>query len=150
MLIEPKYAVGVTSPELSKTQFPGARTAISGHRYYSPSMGRFINRDPIEEKGGLNLYAFCGNSGVNAWDYLGNSFSMAPVYADGGTRGIEQDVGMSSTTSRNCWGMRVWRRCNPTRSSPSSISSRRTLGAIPASVIGHETAVVVRYWRMAR
>ncbi len=42
-----------------------------GLRYYSPSVGRFVNRDPIEESGGLNLYGFCGNSGVNFWDLLG-------------------------------------------------------------------------------
>lgn len=29
------------------------------------------SRDPIEEEGGLNLYGFVGNDGVNAWDYLG-------------------------------------------------------------------------------
>ena len=28
-------------------------------------------RDPIEEEGGLNLYGFVGNNGVNQWDYLG-------------------------------------------------------------------------------
>ena len=42
-----------------------------GLRYYSPSLGRFITRDPIEEKGGLNLYAFCGNDAVNGIDYKG-------------------------------------------------------------------------------
>ncbi len=42
-----------------------------GLRYYHPRLGRFINRDPIEEQGGINLYAFCGNDGVNCWDYLG-------------------------------------------------------------------------------
>lgn len=42
-----------------------------GLRYYNPSLGRFINRDPKEEGGGLNLYAFCLNNAVNAWDYLG-------------------------------------------------------------------------------
>ena len=45
-----------------------------GQRYYSPGLGRFINRDPIEEAGGLNLYGFCGNDGVNGIDYLGNSW----------------------------------------------------------------------------
>ena len=44
---------------------------VYGYRYYSPSMGRFLNRDPIEELGGLNLYAFVGNDPVNRWDYLG-------------------------------------------------------------------------------
>ena len=42
-----------------------------GHRYYEPRQGRFINRDPIGEFGGLNLYGFVGNSPVNRVDYLG-------------------------------------------------------------------------------
>jgi uncharacterized protein RhaS with RHS repeats len=42
-------------------------------RYYSAKLGRFLNQDPIEEAGGINLYAFCGNDGVNRWDMLGNS-----------------------------------------------------------------------------
>ncbi len=32
------------------------------YRYYSPRMGRWINRDPIEEEGGVNLYANCQNN----------------------------------------------------------------------------------------
>ena len=42
-----------------------------GYRYYHPQTGRWINRDPIEEAGGLNLYGFVNNDGVNFWDYLG-------------------------------------------------------------------------------
>ena len=42
-----------------------------GYRYYSPSLGRWLSKDPIEEDGGLNLYAFAENNGVNAVDYLG-------------------------------------------------------------------------------
>ena len=34
----------------------------------------FLNRYPIEEAGGLNLYAFVGNDPVNRWDYLGLDF----------------------------------------------------------------------------
>jgi RHS repeat-associated protein len=42
-----------------------------GLRYYIPKHGRFINRDPIEEAGGNNLFAFVGNSPTNGWDMLG-------------------------------------------------------------------------------
>ena len=45
-----------------------------GKRYYNPSQGRFINRDPIGETGGNNLYGFCGNDGVDRSDFLGNSW----------------------------------------------------------------------------
>ena len=41
------------------------------YRHYSPSDGRWLSRDPIQEQGGLNLYAFVGNSGVNNVDFLG-------------------------------------------------------------------------------
>ncbi len=42
-----------------------------GFRYYEPLTGRWLNRDPIEERGGINLYAFVGNDGVGRWDLLG-------------------------------------------------------------------------------
>jgi RHS repeat-associated protein len=41
------------------------------HRFYDPSTGRFINRDPIEEQGGLNLYGMVGNDPINHIDPLG-------------------------------------------------------------------------------
>ena len=44
------------------------------YRYYSPELGRWISRDPIEEEGGVNLYAMVGNNPVNRWDHLGFSF----------------------------------------------------------------------------
>ncbi|MBD3297262.1 MAG: hypothetical protein GF341_01290 [candidate division Zixibacteria bacterium] len=34
-------------------------------------MVKFLNRDPIGEAGGVNLYGFVGNDPVNRWDYLG-------------------------------------------------------------------------------
>ena len=42
-----------------------------GYRFYSPVIYRWLNRDPIEEDGGLNLYGFCGNDGVSRRDVLG-------------------------------------------------------------------------------
>jgi RHS repeat-associated protein len=41
------------------------------YRYYDPTTGRWPSRDPIEEEGGINLYSFVGNDGVNGWDFLG-------------------------------------------------------------------------------
>jgi RHS repeat-associated protein len=44
-----------------------------GYRYYTPEIGRWMNRDPIEEDGGVNLYGFVGSDGVNESDKLGKS-----------------------------------------------------------------------------
>ena len=42
-----------------------------GLRFYSPGLGRWINRDPIGEAGGANLYGFAGNDPVNSGDAYG-------------------------------------------------------------------------------
>jgi RHS repeat-associated protein len=41
------------------------------YRYYDPLTGRWPSRDPIEERGGVNLYGFLGNDGVNLIDKFG-------------------------------------------------------------------------------
>ncbi|CAN5452311.1 hypothetical protein BH11ARM2_BH11ARM2_29600 [soil metagenome] len=39
-----------------------AGMVMMGARYYVPQLGRFLTQDPIGQEGGLNLYAYCGNS----------------------------------------------------------------------------------------
>jgi RHS repeat-associated protein len=41
------------------------------NRYYDPQTGRWINRDPIGDMGGWNLYAYCGGNPTNAADPSG-------------------------------------------------------------------------------
>ena len=44
------------------TKYFDAETNLGywGRRYYRPHIGRWLNRDPIEEVGGENLYAYAG------------------------------------------------------------------------------------------
>ena len=67
-----------------------------GFRYYSPSLGRFLNRDPLGELGGSNLYAFVENDPVNGWDRLGlagSSNCQDPSYeAEEGEEICEEDI----------------------------------------------------------
>jgi hypothetical protein len=66
-----------------------------GYRYYDPVTGRWPSRDPIDERGGMNLYGFVGNDGVNQWDLLGlkccvlfydsNKWDHVAVECDDGT-----------------------------------------------------------------
>jgi RHS repeat-associated protein len=41
------------------------------YRAYDAKLGRWLNRDPIEEQGGLNLYQYVFNNPVNEVDLLG-------------------------------------------------------------------------------
>lgn len=47
-----------------------------GYRYYSPGMGRWLNRDPIGEWGGLNLFVALLNSPINTVDAYGKRISV--------------------------------------------------------------------------
>jgi RHS repeat-associated protein len=52
----------------------GAKTmhgSCYGYRWYDPLTGRWPSRDAIEEQGGLNLYGFVSNNGINRMDVLG-------------------------------------------------------------------------------
>jgi len=55
------------------TQYHDRETGMVGYkrRFYRPDLGRWLNRDPIEEEGGENLYAFCANNPVLYYDILG-------------------------------------------------------------------------------
>jgi hypothetical protein len=48
--------------------------SVYGYRYYDPVTGRWPSRDPIEENGGVNLYAFCLNQPTNGIDVKGEVF----------------------------------------------------------------------------
>jgi RHS repeat-associated protein len=45
-----------------------------GFRFYEPNFQRWLNRDPIQESGGINLYGFVGNNPVNFVDPYGDAW----------------------------------------------------------------------------
>jgi RHS repeat-associated protein len=63
-----------------------------GYRFYDPGAGRWLNRDPIGEEGGVNLYGFCQNQpiglidvfgGFPAGGYVGGPSGVASFNVDG-------------------------------------------------------------------
>ncbi|HJP93502.1 MAG TPA: RHS repeat-associated core domain-containing protein [Pyrinomonadaceae bacterium] len=54
-------------------QYADTETGFSyyGYRFYNSQTGRWLSRDPAQEEGGLNLYRFIDNDGVNGVDHLG-------------------------------------------------------------------------------
>lgn len=45
---------------------------------YVPSFRRLLNRDPLGEEGGANLYHYCGNDPINRIDALGLQATWTP------------------------------------------------------------------------
>jgi RHS repeat-associated protein len=84
-----------------------------GYRYYNPSTGRWLSRDPIGEKGGLNLYSFTKNVPPQNIDPLGlrlvasgdNPGTVDTIECDG-KGGIR--VFLTQATLNGC---SAWRSC---------------------------------------
>ena len=70
--------MAVSNPIRFSTKYRDNETDLYyyGYRYYSPNMGRWLSRDPIEEQGGLNLYGFVNNDPVNKWDLWGMKWEI--------------------------------------------------------------------------
>ncbi|MEA2013275.1 MAG: RHS repeat-associated core domain-containing protein [Verrucomicrobiota bacterium] len=66
-----------------------------GYRFYEPELGRWLNRDLIGEKGGVNNYAFINNKVINKVDLFGLvSGSIGAGFYDlyGASGSIEWDI----------------------------------------------------------
>lgn len=42
-----------------------------GRRFYAPTLGRWVSRDPAEETSGASTVAFCANNPLTSHDYIG-------------------------------------------------------------------------------
>ncbi|WOO42581.1 RHS repeat-associated core domain-containing protein [Rubellicoccus peritrichatus] len=74
---EPIRAEGTATganPFTFSTKYTDTETGLLyyGYRYYDAELGRWLNRDPIEEVGGINLYGFVENNAILNTDLLGN------------------------------------------------------------------------------
>ncbi|MBL9118206.1 MAG: RHS repeat-associated core domain-containing protein, partial [Verrucomicrobiaceae bacterium] len=82
-----------TPPFRFSTKYTDPETALVyyGFRYYSAELGRWLNRDPIGEDGGINLYGMVGNDAVNEIDFLGMAtLDFKPHRAANGTCGVSR------------------------------------------------------------
>jgi RHS repeat-associated protein len=70
---EPLCPFGFSSRYLD----PESGLLYFGYRYYTPDLGRWLCRDPLQEQAGPNLYAYCQNDPINQIDPLG-------LWAEGG------------------------------------------------------------------
>ena len=90
------------NPFLGATKFYDWETALYyfGYRYYDPGAGKWLNRDPLEEQGGDNLYGFVNNNPISAVDVLGSAIqSTCPL------DGYFKSLGLSSYRSNYSGGV---------------------------------------------
>lgn len=65
------YTYDTTGSHRFSTKPQEGMTGAYYYGYRWMKDGRWLSRDPIGEVGGVNLYSFVGNDGVNGWDRLG-------------------------------------------------------------------------------
>jgi RHS repeat-associated protein len=84
---------------------PVAGMTYFGYRWYDPVTGRWPSRDPIGEEGGINLYGFVENDGINKWDLLGLTFEVTELLIED----VPLKVGLNdlSSSTVSLWGYKV-------------------------------------------
>jgi RHS repeat-associated protein len=72
-LIRATGPMASVNPFRFSTKFQDDETGFLyyGYRYYNPSTGRWLSRDPVGEVGGFHLYSTCVNDIVDFFDPLG-------------------------------------------------------------------------------
>ena len=67
-------------------QYSDAETGLSHnwHRTYDPTLGRYLQADPIGLAGGLNRYAYVGGNPMGYIDANGEAIQLAPLLIGGG------------------------------------------------------------------
>jgi RHS repeat-associated protein len=65
--------MGKTNPIRFSTKYTDDESDFLyyGYRYYNPSTGRWLNRDPVGETGSPILYGFANNDSLKSTDFLG-------------------------------------------------------------------------------
>ncbi len=86
-------------PHRFSTKYYDAETDLYyyGYRYYSPSLGRWISRDPKGEEGGDNLFSFVENATMIAIDPFGLKRWLIFYYARAG----QPAFSLAATTKKN-------------------------------------------------
>ena len=87
------------------------------YRYYSPELGRWLSRDPIGEKGGVNLYNMCANNCIQRTDYRG----LFWPFDDGDFLGVNGNVD-NTLTALTCSSQVAGGIINTAAESDSTIS----------------------------
>jgi RHS repeat-associated protein len=80
-LIRATRPMAIANPFRLSTKYQDDQTDLLyyGYRYYSAIIGRWISRDPIEEKGGPHLFSFVGNDPSGRVDPLGQDYYIASI-----------------------------------------------------------------------
>jgi hypothetical protein len=74
--------------------------------YYDPGLQRWLNRDPIQEADGVNLYNFVRNTPVVAKDPLGKRSILGPVGMCAclalAAKNLHDDINKAEKAHENC------------------------------------------------
>ena len=117
-----------------------SRLYYYGYRFYDPHLQRWPNRDPIEEQGGINLYAYVKNNPINLTDPDGLTCA-----SKGGSSGTGQLVaGVTIAVTATARLSRRKRRTRPAARQCATSSTKRAARVSKAATMARAERLGIR------
>jgi len=137
---EPNTVAGARWRYTGQQYLEGLNLYYYKARFYSPALGRFLQTDPIGTQDDLNLYAYVGNSPVNANDPTGLKMEDVKQLAAGAGGSIENwwnsaVTGFQSESAGDT-ALKILEGMNPTASAAAKgvgLGSIKLIGALGAA-----------------
>jgi RHS repeat-associated protein len=143
------------NPFRFSTKYQDDETGMNyyGFRYYNAGTGRWLSKDPIGERGGLNLYSFVDNRCPNSIDPLGLETSSGQngtwefIIRNASELNERPVVDVSFTMDESlacrCREYKIWRYAY------SAITGRRFLdGSVDAGLAGYSVKTNNQGWKV--
>ena len=110
---EPLRATGAmakANPFRWSTKYTDEETGLVyyGYRFYDPHIGRWINRDPIGERGGHNSYRMTRNNALKYYDFLGLEPGKQYDTIDAAVRAAATEILSKSDIDRREYGTSIY------------------------------------------
>jgi uncharacterized protein RhaS with RHS repeats len=105
------------------------------YRVYDPQTGRWLSKDPIEEEGGFNLYAYVGGDPLNYIDPLG-LFHIYGHRIRGGENANTIRFSLTFNSQRRYIASEAVKSSVKTGSRPVTFALRQALKHVPSFAVG--------------